>query len=137
MKNIVLCYIVLFVNIVYSQHSFSVKNINEIDLETKEVGSSIEVNQFFNFSLTDGFMIHNLIDEEGNIEDSQFYKIIKKEKKNNVLIFITCESGVSGNTYNYLINEDEEMGTSLFQLIDENTMYQMEGKASKCKTFKQ
>ncbi|MFM8241707.1 MAG: hypothetical protein ACKN86_02805, partial [Crocinitomicaceae bacterium] len=60
-------------NSIHGQYSFSVKALNEIDMETKETISSIEVNQLFNFSLKDGFMIHNLVDEEGNIEDSQFY----------------------------------------------------------------
>jgi len=121
---------------VYGQYSFSVKELNEINMETKETISTIEVNQLFNFSLKDGFMIHNLVDEDGHIEDSQFYKIIKKEEKNNI-IFLSCESGVSGNVYQYFISEDEENGTQLFQYLEENTIYQMEGKSSRCKTFKQ
>ncbi|HBW86595.1 MAG TPA: hypothetical protein DEF82_07635 [Crocinitomicaceae bacterium] len=123
-------------NYIHGQYSFSVKTLNEIDMETKETISSIEVNQLFNFSLKDGFMIHNLVDEEGNIEDSQFYKIIKKEEKNNI-IFLSCESGVSGNVYRYFISEHEDNGTQLFQYLEENTIYQMEGKSSRCKTFKQ
>lgn len=123
-------------NSIHGQYSFSVKALNEIDMETKETISSIEVNQLFNFSLKDGFMIHNLVDEEGNIEDSQFYKIIKKEEKNNI-IFLSCESGVSGKVYQYFISEEEEKGTQLFQYLEENTIYQMKGKSSRCKTFKQ
>jgi hypothetical protein len=121
---------------VNGQYSFSVKSLNEINMETKETISTNEVNQFFNFSLKDGFMIHNLVDEEGNIEDSQFYKIIKKEEKNNI-IFLSCESGVSGNVYQYFINDDSENGIQLFQYLEENTVYQMQGKSSRCKTFKQ
>lgn len=121
---------------IHGQYSFSVKALNEIDMETKETISSIDVNQLFNFSLKDGFMIHNLVDEEGNIEDSQFYKIIKKEEKNDI-IFLSCESGVSGNVYQYFISEDEENGTQLFQYLEENTIYQMKGVSSRCKTFKQ
>ncbi|MBM3455849.1 MAG: hypothetical protein FJX80_11995 [Bacteroidetes bacterium] len=119
-----------------AQYSFSVKSLNEIDMETKETISTIEVNQFFNFSVKDEFMIHNLVDQDGHIEDSQFYKIIKKEEKNN-LIFLSCESGVSGNVYQYVINDDEENGIQLFQYLEENTIYQMGGKSNRCKTFKQ
>lgn len=125
-----------FLSHIHGQYSFSVKALNEIDMDTKETISAIAVNQLFNFSMTDGFMIHNLVDEEGNIEDSQFYKIIKKEEK-NYIIFLSCESGVSGNVYQYFKSEDEENGTQLFQYLEENTIYQMEGKSSRCKTFKQ
>lgn len=136
MKSFFTLISLICLNSIHGQYSFSVKALNEIDMETKETISSIEVSQLFNFSLKDGFMIHNLVDEEGNIEDSQFYKIIKKEEKNNI-IFLSCESGVSGNVYRYFISEDEENGTQLFQYLEENTIYQMEGKSSRCKTFKQ
>lgn len=136
MKLFITLISLICLNSIHGQYSFSVNALNEIDMETKETISSIEVNQLFNFSLKDGFLIHNLVDEEGNIEDSQFYKIIKKEEKNNI-IFLSCESGVSGKVYQYFISEDEENGTQLFQYLEENTIYQMEGKSSRCKTFKQ
>ena len=121
---------------VKGQYSFSVKELNEINMETKETISTIEVNQLFNFSLKDGFMIHNLVDEDGNIEDSQFYKIIKKEEKNNI-ISLSCKSGVTGMVYQYFISDDLENGAQLFQSLEENSVYQMKGKSGRCKTFKQ
>jgi hypothetical protein len=136
MKLFSSCCFLFSMHIIYAQYSFSVKNLNQINMETKELISTIAVNQFFNFSLKDGFMVHNLIDSEGNIEDSQFYKIIKKEKKKD-LIWLSCKSGVSGNIYRYFISEGDETGTQLFQYLEENTVYQMEGEYGKCKTFNQ
>ncbi|MBM3452791.1 MAG: hypothetical protein FJX84_06590 [Bacteroidetes bacterium] len=136
MKLLLSFVVIIALSSAKAQYSFSVKSLNEINMETKETISTIEVNQFFNFSLKDEFMIHNLIDEYGNIEDSQFYKIIKKEEKNNIT-FLSCESGVSGLVYQYFISDDEENGIQLFQYLEENSIYQMDGKSSPCKTFKQ
>lgn len=136
MKSIFALYSFLMLTNVFGQYSFSVRSMKEIDIETNEILSTNEVHQFFNFSLKDGFMVHNLVDDAGNIEDSQFYKIIKIEEKNN-LFYLSCESGVSGKIYQYFINDDEVEGTHLFQYIEGSGVYQMDGFSGRCKSFNQ
>ena len=83
MNKILFCGLLILANSLSAQYSFSVKSYNEIDLESKETISSNSVNQIFNISLKANYLIHNVLDDLGNIDDSQFYKICLEFIKNN------------------------------------------------------
>ncbi len=135
MNKILFCGLLILANSLSAQYSFSVKSYNEIDLESKETISSNSVNQIFNISLKDNYLIHNVLDDLGNIDDSQFYKIIDQENKEG-LLWLSCESGVSGNVYKYLISLNESSESQLFYFND-GKLYHLEGKFTACKTYLQ
>lgn len=134
MKKLFLLGLILLAKSLSAQYSFAVSSYNEIDLETKETKSSVPVNQLFNVSLKDNFLIHNVINESGMIEDSQLYKIIKQKETNGV-VSLSCKSGVTGSVYEYLISKDAEGGATLYQVAN-NALYLLESKMSPLKTYK-
>jgi hypothetical protein len=135
MKNLFVLSLLFIAGKLTAQYSFTVTEFNEIDLETKETKSSFPVKQIFNFSLKDKYLIHNVLNESGVVEDSQLYKIIEQKDKDGVL-FLTCKSGVSGNSYQYLLGNDGSGGKLLYQ-VSGNTLYQLQGSMTTFKTFKQ
>jgi hypothetical protein len=134
MKKLLLLGLVLLAKSLPAQYSFAVSSFNEIDLETKETKSTVAVNQIFNISLKDGYLIHNVLNESGSVDDSQVYKIISKKDKNGVLV-LSCKSGISGNVYEYLISKDAEGGATLYQVAN-NALYLLESKMTPLKTYK-
>jgi hypothetical protein len=135
MNKFLFCGLFILANSLSAQYSFRVKSYNEINLETRETISTREVNQIFNVSLRDNYLVHNVLDEYGNIEDSQLYKIIKQEKRND-LLWLSCESGVTGNVYEYIVNEDEVSGPQLFY-FNSGTLYLLDGSMTRLKTYRQ
>lgn len=72
----------------------------------KENGETktFDVNDVYNVSLTDKFLIHNVMDGDGIVTDSQFYKVsnLKVESVSDMPTFtFDATSGISGNTYKY------------------------------------
>ena len=134
MKKLIFATLILLSGKLSAQYSFAVSSFNEIDLETKETKSTVVVNQIFNISLKDGYLIHNVLNESGFVDDSQVYKIISKKDKNGVLV-LSCKSGISGNVYEYLISKDPEGGATLYQVAN-NALYLLESKMTPLKTYK-
>ena len=134
MKKLFLLGLILLAKSLSAQYSFTVSSFNEIDLETKETKSSVAVNQIFNVSLKDNFLIHNVLNESGYVEDSQLYKIIKQKETNGV-VSLSCKSGVTGSVYEYLISKDAEGGATLYQ-VSNNALYLLESKMTPLKTYK-
>jgi hypothetical protein len=126
----------LALGVVHAQHSFSSYQFHIYNLESEEVVGSEEKNQTFNVSFTDSLLIHNIFNEEHHISDSQIYRITRIEEKENMTMF-SALSGVSGNTYYYVMNikGDETTLVQLFQ--EDNSMYVFDAEHSRMKTFNQ
>lgn len=110
------------------------KTTHEYDLTSEEVTGSFTKTQSFNISFPDSLLIHNVFNDDFEINDSQIYKITGVEEKDGIIGF-TALSGVSGRSYQYLLKTVEE-SLVLVQLFNEDqTMYVFEGSDSKMKTF--
>jgi hypothetical protein len=110
------------------------KTIQEYDLTSEEVTGSFARIQSFNISFPDSLLIHNIFNDDFEINDSQIYRITGVEEKDGVIGFTTL-SGLSGRSYQYLLKTVEE-SLVLIQLFNEDqTMYLFEGSDSKMKTF--
>lgn len=116
-----------------AQYSFRVKAIQEMNTETRVILRTNPANEIFNISLTDEVLIHNVLDEVGNVKDSQVYKIISQEDRDG-LLWLSCESGISGNVYEYIIDPDASAGPELFQYVD-GKLFKLRGKMTPLKTF--
>jgi hypothetical protein len=110
------------------------KTTQEYDLTSEEVTGSFARIQSFNISFPDSLLIHNIFNDDFEINDSQIYRITGVEEKDGVIGFTTL-SGLSGRSYQYLLKTVEE-SLVLIQLFNEDqTMYLFEGSDSKMKTF--
>ena len=76
---------------------------------------SYDVNEVYNISLADGYLIHNIF-TDGIVTDSQVYKIsnVKSTNSDSELTYtFNATSGVSGKIYQYEISTDAEDATTL------------------------
>jgi len=93
---------------------FTVQTYLGMYMEDGEV-MSYDVNEIYNISLQDGFLVHNIL-KDNLISDSQLYKISKitrtTEKEENKFAF-DATSGLSGNVYRYEVYFDKEGGVTL------------------------
>ncbi|NDB35549.1 MAG: hypothetical protein EB023_09470 [Flavobacteriia bacterium] len=120
----------------HAQHSFSSHQTHAFDLTQNKIISSQNQTQTFNISFSDSLLIHNKFNDEHHIVDSQIYKITNISEQEEMILF-SALSGVSGNTYNYVISykENETMLMQLFQ--EENSMLIFDGEHSRLKPFNQ
>lgn len=120
----------------HAQHSFSSHQTHAFDLAQNKIISSQNQTQTFNISFSDSLLIHNKFNDEHHIVDSQIYKITNISEQEEMILF-SALSGVSGNTYNYVISF-EETETLLMQLFpEENSMLIFDGEHSRLKPFNQ
>lgn len=133
-------FLIFILSLVYStfhaQHSFSSHQTHAFDLTQNKIISSQNQTQTFNISFSDSLLIHNKFNDEYHIVDSQIYKITNISEQEEMILF-SALSGVSGNTYNYVISykENETMLMQLFQ--EENSMLIFDGEHSRLKPFNQ
>lgn len=76
---------------------------------------SYDVNEVYNISLADGYLIHNIF-TDGLVTDSQVYKLSNIKNTNadaEVTYTFNATSGVSGKIYQYEISTDAEDSTTL------------------------
>ncbi len=76
---------------------------------------SYDVNEVYNISLADGYLIHNIF-TDGLVTDSQVYKLSNIKNKNTegeVTYTFNATSGVSGKLYQYEVSTDAEDATTL------------------------
>jgi hypothetical protein len=76
---------------------------------------SYDVNEVYNVSLADGYLIHNIF-TDGLVTDSQVYKLsnIKNTSTDaEVSYTFNATSGVSGKIYQYEVSTDAENATTL------------------------
>jgi hypothetical protein len=92
--------------------------------------------QMFNVSLTDGVAVHNILNEDGDVTDSQFYKVKSYSISNDNIEYVikfTLVSGISGREYKYSLHISNDY--EILNLSDGLTLFV--GSATKLKTFKQ
>jgi hypothetical protein len=107
-----------------------------IDATSKEIVSSDVKYQSYNVSFPDSLFVHNIFDESGKIIDSQIYHITEATSEGEFIMFSVL-SGVSGNTYYYVLKSEED-NYQLYQHFNEdNSFYLFDTEATKLKTFKQ
>ena len=76
---------------------------------------SYDVNEVYNVSLADGYLIHNIF-TDGLVTDSQVYKLsnIKNTSTDaEVTYTFNATSGVSGKIYQYEVSTDAEDATTM------------------------
>lgn len=133
-------FLIFILSLVYSpfhaQHSFSSHQTHAFDLTQNKIISSQNQTQTFNISFSDSLLIHNKFNDDYHIVDSQIYKITNISKQDKMTLF-SARSGISGNTYGYVISF-KETETLLMQLFpEENSMLIFDGEHSRLKPFNQ
>ncbi len=120
---------------VSAQYTFYVSGKNHLNMETQESVGSEPTEEVFNISFPDAVMAHNILGEEG-VSDSQFYKITEVEYKDDLILFSTL-SGVSGNSYYYVI-QLHDGNYLLYQMFKEdNSAVLFDATMIKLKTVSQ
>ena len=136
MKNaLVLACILPFFDL-QAQFTFSAIGKNLINMETKEEVGFESTNELFNISFPDAILVHNIMDEYGGVTQSQLYKITEVEHKEDLILF-TALSGISGNSYHYIIQNHENAHLLYLMNEEEKSAVQFEATFLKLKTFNQ
>jgi hypothetical protein len=94
--------------------SFTVQSYLGMYMEGDEL-MSYDVNEIYNVSLADGYLIHNIV-TDGLVTDSQVYKItnVKNSEANGETTYsFNATSGISGKIYKYDVSTDAEGATTL------------------------
>jgi hypothetical protein len=94
--------------------AFTVQTYLGMYMEGDEL-MSYDVNEVYNVSLADGYLIHNIL-TDGLVSDSQVYKITNMkntESDGEVTYSFSATSGVSGNIFKYEVSTDVEGATTL------------------------
>lgn len=94
--------------------AFTVQTYLAMYMEGDEL-MSYDVNEVYNVSLADGYLIHNIF-TDGLVTDSQVYKISNVKNTNaegEVTYTFNATSGVSGKIYQYEVSTDAEDATTL------------------------
>ncbi len=94
--------------------AFTVQTYLGMYMEGDEL-MSYDVNEVYNVSLADGYLIHNIL-TDGLVSDSQVYKItnIKNtDSDGEVTYSFNATSGISGNIFKYEVSTDAEGSTTL------------------------
>ncbi|HVZ57025.1 MAG TPA: hypothetical protein VG870_10240 [Chitinophagaceae bacterium] len=122
-----------------SQYTFYSTNYNEISKTSKEALSTSEQRQLYNISFADKIFIHNKFKPgEDEIEDSQIYQITDVEDLGEGITMFTTLSGVTGNSYQYILKVNESGESSLTQVMkDEDYNIRFNGTLTSLKTVKQ
>jgi hypothetical protein len=114
-------------------YTFKSYNVSYIESDFKELHES---NELFQFSLTDGYLIHTVFNYDCTVRDAQVYKI-KSHKtidEDGILeVHVVVESGTSKKLYDYILHITED-----YVILDlNNTRVLMLGYATVLKTYKQ
>lgn len=136
MKTIILSISIILSFMSNAQYSFYSSSFSLIDAESKEVISSEIKYQSHNVSFPDSLLIHNIFDESGKIIDSQIYHITEANSEGELIMF-SALSGVSGNTYYYVLKSEEDNYVLLQYFQEDNSFYLFDAEATDLKTFKQ
>lgn len=67
---------------------------------------SYELNEIYNVDFKDKLLVHNVLDEEGTVKDSQLYKMISLKFNSDGSVSFGAKSGVTGNVYGYKITNE-------------------------------
>ena len=136
MKTIIFSIGILWSIASNAQYSFYSSSFSLIDATSKEIVSSEVKYQSYNVSFPDSLFVHNIFDESGKIIDSQIYHITEATSEGEFIMFSVL-SGVSGNTYYYVLKSEED-NYQLYQHFNEdNSFYLFDTEATKLKTFRQ
>ena len=136
MKTISCLLALIIVQNFYTQITIRSTTTHEFDIKSEEITNTFDKIQTFNISLEDSLFVHNVFNENNEITDSQIYRIISIERKNDIVNF-TALSGVSGLKYEYIVSREEESINLLQLFIEEQMMYVFDGESSILKTFNQ
>ncbi len=136
MKTIIFSISIILSFMSNAQYSFYSSSFSLIDAESKEVISSEIKYQSHNVSFPDSLLIHNIFDESGKIIDSQIYHITEANSEGELIMF-SALSGVSGNTYYYVLKSEEDNYVLLQYFQEDNSFYLFDAEATDLKTFKQ
>lgn len=98
-----------------------------------------DVNEIYNVSFTDGYLIHNIL-SDGIVSDSQIYKVTNVQRKvtdgTNTFTF-KATSGVSGSIYTYEIYMEDEQNVTLKLIQPDGSSSVYMGSFNILKTYKQ
>ena len=136
MKTIIFSISIILSFMSNAQYSFYSSSFSLIDAESKEVISSEIKYQSHNVSFKDYLLINNIFDESGKIIDSQIYHITEANSEGELIMF-SALSGVSGNTYYYVLKSEEDNYVLLQYFQEDNSFYLFDAEATDLKTFKQ
>jgi hypothetical protein len=110
--------------------------INTYALEIDDYEEIYTSNELYNISLVDGYAVHNFVNNNGVVTESQFYKIKSyksTETDKEIVITFTLLSGLSGLEYTYSLHISEEY----IVLSYNNGEVIYGGGVTKIKTYKQ
>ncbi|MDQ3109186.1 MAG: hypothetical protein M3R17_04765 [Bacteroidota bacterium] len=96
-------------------------------------------NEIFDISFSDGFMVHNILTEDGKVDQAQFYKIsdLRRSSEDGITWFkFNAISGVSGNSYKYWIKINGD-GVATISLITADADITYKGGTYNIKTYDQ
>lgn len=98
MKKLLLCLTMLLSLTTYSQLTFRVTEWVSDD----ENPETFQTNEYFMLSISDGYLVHLVLADDGTYQDSQFYKVTSSSyNETSGITTFDAESGVSGNVYTY------------------------------------
>lgn len=114
-------------------YTFKSYNVSYIESDFKELHES---NELFQFSLSDGVLIHTVFNYDCTVKEAQLYKIISHKTTNEdgiLEVHVVVESGLSKKLYDYILHITED-----YVILDlNNTKVLMLGYATVLKTYKQ
>jgi len=71
---------------------------------------SVATNEYFMFDVMDEYMVHLVLNEDGSVSDTQFYKIIAtRHDEDTDRVTVTVKSGLTGTIYTYQMVEDDNV----------------------------
>jgi hypothetical protein len=122
-----------------AQYTFYSTNYDEISKTSKNSLSNTAQRQLYNISFSDKLFIHNIFNTgEETIHVSQIYQITDVEDLGEGITMFTTLSGITGNTYQYILRVNEYGESSLTQVLkDEDYNIRYNGTLTSLKTFKQ
>lgn len=100
---------------------------------------SYDVNEVYNVSLQDGFLIHNIL-SDNVVTDSQMYKIsnlVKSQKDGDITFAFDATSGISGKVYSYSISFGADNAVTLTLIQPDGSATVFMATSAIFKTFKQ
>ncbi|CAN5117939.1 hypothetical protein BH09BAC5_BH09BAC5_01990 [soil metagenome] len=96
-------------------------------------------NQIFDISFSDGYMVHNVMADDGTIDQVQFYKIsdLRRSNDDGITYFkFNAISGVTGSSYKYWIKINSD-GIATISLISSDSDITYKGGTYNIKTYDQ
>ncbi len=99
---------------ILNSKAFTIQTYLGMYMEGDEL-MSYDVNEIYNVSLADGYLIHNIF-TDGLVTDSQVYKLSNIKSTNTegeTTYTFNATSGVSGKIYHYEVSTDAEDATTM------------------------